>query len=176
MLLIHLPQISHGNTARHALTGRIVFHQADLLPPGDVSFDLIIANILARPLIKMAPQLVNHLAPNGSVVLSGILAEQRWKVIAAYSADLTGISGIREQQIARAAVASVKDIDLKADDWAGLKALAAGASLQPRHLGDAERDLLIRQALAHAPHGYHGKFSVRVGKACAFGGENDVAG
>nr|WP_197701041.1 hypothetical protein [Paracoccus aminovorans] len=29
-------------------------------------------------------------------------------------------------------------------------ALAAGASPQPRHLGDAERDLLIRQALAHA--------------------------
>ena len=29
-------------------------------------------------------------------------------------------------------------------------ALAAGASLQPRHLGDAERELLVRQALAHA--------------------------
>lgn len=29
-------------------------------------------------------------------------------------------------------------------------ALAAGASPQPRHLGDAERDLLIRQSLAHA--------------------------
>lgn len=29
-------------------------------------------------------------------------------------------------------------------------ALAAGASPQPRHLGDSERDLLIRQALAHA--------------------------
>lgn len=29
-------------------------------------------------------------------------------------------------------------------------ALAAGASPQPRHLGDAERELLIRQALAHA--------------------------
>lgn len=48
-------------------------------------FDLIIANILARPLIKMAPQLVNHLSPGGSVILSGILAEQRWKVISAYS-------------------------------------------------------------------------------------------
>ncbi|MBB3607446.1 50S ribosomal protein L11 methyltransferase [Rhizobium sp. BK602] len=48
-------------------------------------FDLIIANILARPLIKMAPQLVAHLAPGGSVVLSGILAEQRWKVLAAYN-------------------------------------------------------------------------------------------
>ena len=48
-------------------------------------FDLIIANILARPLIKMAPQLVTHLAPGGSVILSGILAAQRWKVLAAYN-------------------------------------------------------------------------------------------
>ncbi len=48
-------------------------------------FDLIIANILARPLIKMAPQLVAHLAPGGSVILSGILASQRWKVLSAYN-------------------------------------------------------------------------------------------
>lgn len=48
-------------------------------------FDLIIANILARPLMKMAPQLVNHLSHGGSVILSGILAAQRWKVIAAYN-------------------------------------------------------------------------------------------
>lgn len=56
-------------------------------------FDLIIANILARPLIKMAPQLVNHLADGGSVILSGILAAQRWKVIAAYSGE--GLSHVR---------------------------------------------------------------------------------
>ncbi len=48
-------------------------------------FDLIIANILARPLIKMAPQLVTHLAPGGTVILSGILASQRWKVMSAYN-------------------------------------------------------------------------------------------
>ncbi|MBB4185533.1 50S ribosomal protein L11 methyltransferase [Sinorhizobium terangae] len=48
-------------------------------------FDLIIANILARPLMKMAPQLVANLAAGGSVILSGILAEQRWKVLAAYN-------------------------------------------------------------------------------------------
>ena len=48
-------------------------------------FDLIIANILARPLMKMAPQLAANLAPGGSVILSGILAEQRWKVLAAYN-------------------------------------------------------------------------------------------
>ncbi len=48
-------------------------------------FDLIIANILARPLMKMAPDLKRHLAPGGSVILSGILAAQRWKVLAAYN-------------------------------------------------------------------------------------------
>ncbi len=51
----------------------------------DGPFDLIIANILARPLMKMAPQLAANLAPGGSVILSGILAAQRWKVIAAYN-------------------------------------------------------------------------------------------
>lgn len=48
-------------------------------------FDLIIANILARPLMKMAPELVHNLAAGGTVILSGILAEQRWKVLAAYN-------------------------------------------------------------------------------------------
>ena len=48
-------------------------------------FDLIIANILARPLMRMAPQLAAQLAPGGQVVLSGILAGQRWKVLAAYN-------------------------------------------------------------------------------------------
>lgn len=56
-------------------------------------FDLIIANILARPLMKMAPQLVTHLAPGGSVILSGILASQRWKVIAAYNG--VGLAHVR---------------------------------------------------------------------------------
>jgi ribosomal protein L11 methyltransferase len=48
-------------------------------------FDLIIANILARPLMRMAPQLAAQLMPGGDVILSGILASQRWKVLAAYN-------------------------------------------------------------------------------------------
>lgn len=48
-------------------------------------FDLIVANILARPLMKMAPSIARHLAPGGTVVLSGILASQRWKVLAAFA-------------------------------------------------------------------------------------------
>lgn len=48
-------------------------------------FGLIIANILARPLMRMAPDIRRHLAPGGSVILSGILASQRWQVLAAYN-------------------------------------------------------------------------------------------
>ncbi|MFZ9933765.1 MAG: peptide chain release factor N(5)-glutamine methyltransferase [Chthoniobacterales bacterium] len=33
------------NAARHGLTGRVTFHQTDLLPPGETKFDLIIANL-----------------------------------------------------------------------------------------------------------------------------------
>ncbi|MEO3385527.1 50S ribosomal protein L11 methyltransferase [Mesorhizobium sp. CAU 1741] len=47
-------------------------------------FDLIVANILARPLMRMAPHMATHLAPGGSLILSGILDRQRDAVIAAY--------------------------------------------------------------------------------------------
>jgi ribosomal protein L11 methyltransferase len=47
-------------------------------------FDLVVANILARPLMRLAPQMARHLAPGGSLVLSGILDRQRDAVVAAY--------------------------------------------------------------------------------------------
>ena len=48
-------------------------------------FDLIVANILARPLMRLAPDMKRHLAPGGSLVLSGILERQREAVLAAYN-------------------------------------------------------------------------------------------
>ena len=48
-------------------------------------FGLIIANILARPLMRMAPDIKRHMAPGGSLILSGILAEQRWQVLSAFN-------------------------------------------------------------------------------------------
>jgi len=47
-------------------------------------FDLIIANILAGPLIELGPDLVKGLAPGGIVVLAGLLDTQADAVIAAY--------------------------------------------------------------------------------------------
>lgn len=47
-------------------------------------FDLVVANILARPLMALAPQMARHVAPGGSIILSGILERQRQPVMAAY--------------------------------------------------------------------------------------------
>jgi len=47
-------------------------------------FDLIVANILAGPLVRLAPSIRRHLAVGGSVIVSGLLPEQRARVVAAY--------------------------------------------------------------------------------------------
>ena len=47
-------------------------------------FDLIVANILARPLMSLAPEMAKYIAPGGSIILSGILERQRNAVLAAY--------------------------------------------------------------------------------------------
>jgi ribosomal protein L11 methyltransferase len=47
-------------------------------------FDLVFANILARPLCAMARSLAGHLAPGGVAVLAGLLATQAPMVIAAH--------------------------------------------------------------------------------------------
>lgn len=53
---------------------------------GLAPYDLLIANILAGPLIELAPSLVAHLAEGGSLILAGLLTEQAGPVIAAYRA------------------------------------------------------------------------------------------
>ncbi|WP_378949969.1 50S ribosomal protein L11 methyltransferase [Mesorhizobium sp. ANAO-SY3R2] len=48
-------------------------------------FELIVANILAQPLMQMAPEMAAHLAPGGSLILSGILDRQHDAVLEAYT-------------------------------------------------------------------------------------------
>jgi ribosomal protein L11 methyltransferase len=47
-------------------------------------FDLVLANILARPLKRLAPDMARHVVPGGLIILSGILNEQRAGVEAVY--------------------------------------------------------------------------------------------
>ncbi len=53
-------------------------------------FDLIIANILAGPLIELAPEFARSLTRGGTVVLAGLLDTQADRVIVAY--DKLGLS------------------------------------------------------------------------------------
>jgi ribosomal protein L11 methyltransferase len=46
--------------------------------------DVVVANILANPLQVLAPALCQRIAPNGHIVLSGILERQAQEVIATY--------------------------------------------------------------------------------------------
>lgn len=50
-------------------------------------FDLILANILAGPLIDLAKDMARHLAPGGIAILSGLLIEQSDQVEASYHAN-----------------------------------------------------------------------------------------
>jgi len=47
-------------------------------------YDLVFANILARPLCSMAKDLADHLAPRGTAILAGLLGTQVRMVLAAH--------------------------------------------------------------------------------------------
>jgi ribosomal protein L11 methyltransferase len=54
----------------------------DALPPG--TYDCVISNILAQPLIALAPLLAARTAPRASLALAGLLEAQAAEVSAAY--------------------------------------------------------------------------------------------
>ncbi len=73
--------VTNGNAAANRLAERIETVQSDgataPLIANNAPYDLILANILARPLIAMAADLNKLLAPNGYVVLSGFVDNQQ---------------------------------------------------------------------------------------------------
>ena len=70
--------------------GELLLAQADGMDSPLLSarapFDLMIANILAGPLIELAPDFAKALAPGGTIVLAGLLDTQSEAVSAAYEA------------------------------------------------------------------------------------------
>ncbi|MEA2783349.1 MAG: ribosomal protein methyltransferase [Rhodospirillaceae bacterium] len=66
-------------------------------------FDFVLANILAKPLCRMAPALARNLAPGGRAVLSGLLKTQEPEVLDAH----------RRQEL-------VLDFRLRLGDWSVL--------------------------------------------------------
>ncbi|TFH88113.1 50S ribosomal protein L11 methyltransferase [Billgrantia azerbaijanica] len=54
---------------------------------GEHRFPIVVANILAGPLVELAPTLAGHVAPDGRLALSGILEGQAQEVLEAYRAQ-----------------------------------------------------------------------------------------
>lgn len=86
----HDPQALHAtreNAAANAVAGRL-----HVLPPEDrrpLRADVLIGNILANPLIALAPRLAELVRPGGRLVLSGILETQQEAVRAAFATAFT---------------------------------------------------------------------------------------
>ena len=84
-------------TAANAADNGVILNTTtpDRLPPG--SFDLVLANILAGPLIALEPLLAGRTRKGGRIVLSGILESQAAEVSAAYARDFdAGLSAAAE--------------------------------------------------------------------------------
>lgn len=71
------------NSEKNGVTAMISTYLPDQFPQ-EQQADLLIANILAGPLIELAPKLAAHVATGGNIILSGILHNQADEVISAY--------------------------------------------------------------------------------------------
>ena len=79
-------EASRDNATRNGIdTARFPLYLPSEMPAD--TFDLVLANILAGPLVQLAPIISQHVRQGGHLVLSGILAEQAEEVRAAYQAD-----------------------------------------------------------------------------------------
>lgn len=84
-------RIAGVNARRNGARGRVRAGASDgyksRLVCRHAPYDLVFANILARPLVRMAAPLARHLAPDGVAILSGLLNRQERMVLAAHRAQ-----------------------------------------------------------------------------------------
>ena len=61
------------------------------------SFDIVLANILAEDLVRMAPELIARLNPGGLLILSGILIEKETLVIDGYRNSIMTLTEVSRE-------------------------------------------------------------------------------
>jgi ribosomal protein L11 methyltransferase len=83
---VRAAEIMGENIANNRLRPRVRALAADgaKTAAGPARYDLVFANILMRPLIRMSPVLTSAVKPGGTLVLSGLLRKQEPLVRAAY--------------------------------------------------------------------------------------------
>jgi ribosomal protein L11 methyltransferase len=85
------------NAAINSVAERVCFEGTPLhnIPR---TFAIIVANILPQTLIDMKDDLIRHLAPSGSLILSGIIQERAREVIDAFRKELVFKKETREEE------------------------------------------------------------------------------
>lgn len=79
-------EASRDNARRNQIADeRFDLYLPEQMP--DTPADVLVANILAGPLVSLAPRLASLVKPGGLLALSGILAEQTDEILQAYRAD-----------------------------------------------------------------------------------------
>ena len=93
--------VARANAAANNLADRLICVEAAGFDHPELSsrapFDLVFANILKGPLVALAPDMAEALAPEGYAILSGILNEQADDVIEVYAQS--GINLINREVI-----------------------------------------------------------------------------
>ena len=90
-------RVAIENAKRNGLKELVHVEQSNGYQKVHGTYDLIMCNILARPLREMAVDLVAHLNPNGRAILSGFLTRQKRWVLKAHT-DL-GLTQVAEYRI-----------------------------------------------------------------------------
>jgi ribosomal protein L11 methyltransferase len=80
-------RVSEENAAMNELSGAVAFFTGDLVSglAGGRQAEVVLANIQADVLMRFANELVGAVAPGGSLILSGILAQELDKVRAVFA-------------------------------------------------------------------------------------------
>jgi ribosomal protein L11 methyltransferase len=90
-------KVAKENFARNGVAGQVTPIVAAGLAhralAAKAPFDLIVANILAGPLLKLAPDIARAAAPGGHLILSGLLDGQAREVRARYMAQGFSLEG-----------------------------------------------------------------------------------
>jgi ribosomal protein L11 methyltransferase len=115
-------RVAAENVAQNGVEGQVTV-ATGAIDAAAGPYDAIVANILAEPLVRLAPAIVGRLAPRGLVVLAGLLAAEADGVARAYTA-----LGLRE-------VARPREVESPTLEWAALVLQRTGEA--PGRLGRA---------------------------------------
>lgn len=77
---------TRDNAAQNGVAPQLDVYEPGALPAG--TFDVVLANILAQPLVALAPALTARLKPGGALVLAGLLERHEEEVGTAYRAAI----------------------------------------------------------------------------------------